>query len=189
MARNLKQEDDKEPRERPRRRASARGPAEDGQENGVFRLRGDLLAAGILATLRRWNAHGYRLGRELVQAGLPMLDSGTLYRTLRELERAGLVSSFWDTSSSGPARRMYSLTKTGDVFLSAWIDTLQRFQSVFQGAAGEAAEEAAEPRAQPAGHEPGRPARKRRAAAQAATRARGSVRRSGSSGEKADRRN
>ena len=108
---------------------------------GILRLRGDLLAAGILASLRRWNAHGYRLGRELVKAGLPMLDSATLYRTLRELERAGLVSSFWDTSSSGPARRMYSLTKTGDVFLSNWMETMQRFQAVFQRAALEANEE------------------------------------------------
>ena len=104
---------------------------------GLFRLRGDLLAVGILASLRRWNAHGYRLGRELVKAGLPLLDSATLYRTLRELERAGLVSSFWDTSSSGPARRMYSLTRTGDIFLSNWVETLQRFQAVFQRAAEE----------------------------------------------------
>lgn len=152
MARNLKSADKSQAEKRPRRRTPARAPADQGQENGVFRLRGDLLAAGILASLRRWNAHGYRLGRELVQAGLPMLDSGTLYRTLRELERAGLVSSFWDTSSSGPARRMYSLTKTGDVFLSAWIDTLQRFQSVFQDAAGEAA----------AATEPGRSVRRGR---------------------------
>lgn len=125
------------------KKSSSRGPTEGSRSlrgtarvvGGAFRLRGDLLAAGILASLRRWNAHGYRLGRELVKAGLPVLDSATLYRTLRELERAGLVSSFWDTSSSGPARRMYSLTKAGDVFLSGWIETLQRFQSVFQRAA------------------------------------------------------
>ena len=105
--------------------------------SGLFRLRGDLLAVGILASLRRWNLHGYRLGRELVKAGLPLLDSATLYRTLRELERAGLVSSFWDTSTSGPARRMYSLTKAGEIFLSSWVETLQRFQAVFQRAADE----------------------------------------------------
>ena len=42
------------------------------------------------------------------------------------------MSSFWDTSESGPARRMYSLTKAGDVFLSSWIDVLGRYQAVLQ---------------------------------------------------------
>ena len=102
-----------------------------------FRLRGDFLAASILSLLKRRYAHGYRLAGELVKAGLPMFDSATLYRTLRDLERAGLVSSFWDTSSSGPARRMYSLTRTGDVFLSLWIDTLRRYQNIFRRAAKE----------------------------------------------------
>ncbi|HEY8171944.1 MAG TPA: helix-turn-helix transcriptional regulator, partial [Dehalococcoidia bacterium] len=51
---------------------------------------------------------------------------------LRQLERTGLVSSFWDTSESGPARRMYSLTKAGDLFLSGWIDVLGKYQAVFQ---------------------------------------------------------
>jgi poly-beta-hydroxybutyrate-responsive repressor len=123
-----------------RRTAStARAPRSrlKGLAEGIFRLRGDLLAAGILANLRGWNAHGYQLARELVKAGLPILDSGTLYRMLRDLERAGLVSSFWDTSSSGPARRMYSITKAGEIFLANWTETLQRFQAVFQRAAGE----------------------------------------------------
>ena len=57
-------------------------------------------------------------------------DSGTVYRSLRQLEKTGLVSSFWDTSESGPARRMYSLTKAGDLFLSSWIDVLGKYQAV-----------------------------------------------------------
>jgi poly-beta-hydroxybutyrate-responsive repressor len=68
----------------------------------------------------------------LAEAGLPAFDSGTVYRTLRQLERTGLVSSFWDTSESGPARRMYSLTKAGELFLSSWIDVLGRYQAVLQ---------------------------------------------------------
>ena len=42
------------------------------------------------------------------------------------------MSSFWDTSESGPARRMYSLTKAGELFLSSWIDVLGRYQAVLQ---------------------------------------------------------
>jgi len=100
-------------------------------ENG-FRLHGDLLTTTLLAFLRNWNAYGYQLAQQLQEAGLPAFDSGTVYRTLRQLEKTGLVSSFWDTSESGPARRMYSLTKAGDLFLSGWIDVLGRYQSVLQ---------------------------------------------------------
>lgn len=101
-------------------------------ENGQFRLHGDLLTTTLLAFLRNWNAYGYQLSQQLSEAGLPAFDSGTVYRTLRQLEKAGMVSSFWDTSDSGPARRMYSLTRAGDIFLTNWIDVLGRYQAVFR---------------------------------------------------------
>ena len=98
------------------------------------RLHGDLLASSLLAFLRNWPAYGYQLVRELSNAGLPAFDSATVYRTLRQLERSGFVSSFWDTSESGPARRMYSLTKTGDAFLNLWLDVLSHYQNILQSA-------------------------------------------------------
>ncbi len=108
--------------------------SEQEQQSGPepFRMHGDLLTTTLLAFLRNWNAYGYQLAQQLASAGLPAFDSGTVYRTLRQLERTGLVSSFWDTSESGPARRMYSLTKAGDLFLSSWIDVLGRYQAVLQ---------------------------------------------------------
>jgi PadR family transcriptional regulator PadR len=111
--------------------------SEERRAEGGFgdpRLKGDLLTTTLLAFLRNWNAYGYQLAQELEKAGLPAFDSTNLYRTLRQLERAGLVSSFWDTSESGPARRMYSLTKAGDIFLSSWIDVLGRYQAVLRNA-------------------------------------------------------
>jgi PadR family transcriptional regulator PadR len=98
------------------------------------RLHGDLLASSLLAFLRNWPAYGYQLVRELNKAGLPAFDSATVYRTLRQLERSGFVSSFWDTSESGPARRMYSLTKTGEGFLNLWLDVLSHYQNILQSA-------------------------------------------------------
>ena len=97
-----------------------------------FRLHGDLLTTTLLAFLKNWNAYGYQLTQRLAEAGLPAFDSGTVYRTLRQMERTGMVSSFWDTSESGPARRMYSLTKAGELFLSGWIDVLGKYQAVLQ---------------------------------------------------------
>lgn len=108
-------------------------------DKGPFRgprLHGELLATSLLAFLRDWNAHGYQLAQRLAEAGLPPFDVGTIYRTLRQLERAGFVSSFWDTSESGPARRTYSLTQAGDAFLSTWMDVLRRYESIFSALAG-----------------------------------------------------
>jgi len=109
----------------------------EGNDDGQLpepRLHGDLLSTTLLAFLRNWNAYGYQLAQQMTNAGLPPFDFGTIYRTLRQLERSGLVSSFWDTSPSGPARRMYSLTKAGETFLSAWVDVLQRYQDILHSA-------------------------------------------------------
>jgi poly-beta-hydroxybutyrate-responsive repressor len=91
-----------------------------------------MLTTSVLAFLRSSSAYGYQLARMLEEAGLPDFDSGSVYRTLRQLERSGFVSSFWDTSESGPARRMYSLTGPGDLFLQGWIDVIERYQAVLK---------------------------------------------------------
>ncbi len=111
-----------------RRAGRARSP---GREP---RLTGDLLSSSLLAFLRQSNAYGYALVRELAAAGLPGFDSTTVYRALRQLEKAGLVSSFWDTSESGPARRRYSLTAAGETFLNLWYDIFGKYQKVLQSA-------------------------------------------------------
>lgn len=113
-----------------RRTRKSRGGAEG--EEMQPRLNGDLLTSSLLAFLRRWNAYGYELVQELGKAGLPGFDSTTVYRTLRHLEKTGLVSSFWDTSESGPARRRYSLTRAGETFLDLWFDMFGKYQKVLQ---------------------------------------------------------
>ncbi len=120
-----------------RRRSGSRhgdSPQPPDESHRRPRLHGDLLASSLLAFLRNWPAYGYQLVRELGDAGLPAFDSATVYRTLRQLERSGFVSSFWDTSESGPARRMYSLTKAGDAFLNLWLDVLSHYQNILQSA-------------------------------------------------------
>ncbi len=118
-------------RSRTRRQDGREAPNGGGRKP---RLHGDLLASSLLAFLRNWPAYGYQLVRELSKSGLPALDSATVYRTLRQLERSGLVSSFWDASESGPARRMYSLTKAGETFLNLWLDVLSHYQNILQSA-------------------------------------------------------
>lgn len=114
--------------------ASANGRGPDKTAPFSPRLHGDLLSSSLLAFLRRWNAYGYQLVQELGKAGVASFDSTTVYRTLRQLERAGLVSSFWDTSASGPARRMYALTKAGEAVLDVWLELFGRYQKVLHSA-------------------------------------------------------
>ena len=103
------------------------------------RLHGDLLTTTLLAFLKASNAYGYELSQRLVEAGLPPFDSSAVYRTLRQLESTGAVSSFWDTSAGGPARRMYSLTQAGELFLSSWMHVFETYQAVLNDAMGGAA--------------------------------------------------
>lgn len=112
----------------------ASDPARSEESDVRPRLHGELLSTSLLAFLKNWSAYGYQLSQRLAEAGMPQFDSGTVYRTLRQLEKSGFVSSAWDTSESGPARRMYSLTRTGDIFLAGWIEVLQNYQTMLQKA-------------------------------------------------------
>jgi DNA-binding PadR family transcriptional regulator len=76
----------------------------------------------VLAMLARGDSYGYAiLGRlEEMRVSNGPLDVGLVYRTLRDLERDGLVSSTWAEESAGPRRRAYELTAAGEVALDDW---------------------------------------------------------------------
>jgi len=65
---------------------------------------------------------------KLAAFGLQMMNPGTFYRTLRQMEKDGMVSSTWDTSVAGPVRRVYSITQAGEVYLKFWADSLNQYQ-------------------------------------------------------------
>lgn len=93
---------------------------------------GEMLTAHLLAMLKGWSAYGYDLAQRLDEAGLGEYNKGTIYRTLRQMEAMGLVSSIWDTSLGGPARRMYSLTTAGSVFLQNWLSVLDAHKTMIE---------------------------------------------------------
>lgn len=83
----------------------------------------------ILVTLRQWNSYGYKLMEQAAALGFGALNPGTLYRTLRHMEKDGLCESRWETSNGGgPARRMYSITDAGDAYLDFWARSLEQYQ-------------------------------------------------------------
>jgi poly-beta-hydroxybutyrate-responsive repressor len=85
----------------------------------------------LLMLLRTWNAYGYELVRQLALFGFGAIDPPTVYRALRELERGGYVTSTWDTTAtSGPARRVYTITDAGVAALGAWADALEGYRQM-----------------------------------------------------------
>jgi len=67
----------------------------------------------LLLLLRETPAHGYDLLERLGAFGFDRSDPGGLYRALRSLEKESMVRSIWESSSAGPDRRIYELTRTG----------------------------------------------------------------------------
>ena len=82
----------------------------------------------ILLMLREWNSYGYELMERMAEFGLEAMNPGTLYRTLRHMEKNGAVKSTWETSKGGPARRMYSITDVGEAYLDFWAKSLEQYQ-------------------------------------------------------------
>jgi len=91
-----------------------------------------LVEPALLQLLAERPRHGYDLLEHipaLVGDGAEV-DLGNLYRMLRALESEGLVSSHWDVDTSGPARRIYTLTPAGERLLKAWASALRSTGSV-----------------------------------------------------------
>jgi DNA-binding PadR family transcriptional regulator len=89
-----------------------------------------LLQPAILTLLARQAISGYRL-RQLL-ARTPILggsqpDAAGLYRTVRQMERRGLLRGAWRISARGPARRILRLTPAGRRCLSSWSRTLTAY--------------------------------------------------------------
>jgi len=82
----------------------------------------------LLLMLREWSSYGYELMEKMATFGLSAMNPGTFYRTLRQMEKDGMVSSNWDTSEGGPARRVYSITEAGEAYLKYWAESLDQYQ-------------------------------------------------------------
>lgn len=81
----------------------------------------------VLYLLWQGERHGYELMNDLPGVGFlnGPADPGAVYRMLRHLEDNGLVESEWDTTGSGPAKRLYTITTLGKESLMLWLETLR----------------------------------------------------------------
>ncbi len=90
-----------------------------------------LIQPAVLAILAEKALHGYRIVQSL--ANMPMFkghepDNTGVYRFLNAMEERGLLTSAWDMSDSGPAKKLFDLTKKGRECLAKWVATLREYR-------------------------------------------------------------
>ena len=83
-----------------------------GTETGSGLPRRFLQAFLLLSLQRDGTSYGYELYETVKSLGLSV-DLAAVYRGLRTMQRRDLVTSQWVSSLSGPDRRLYALTDSG----------------------------------------------------------------------------
>ena len=89
-----------------------------------------LVVVAILKLLAKEPMHGYALLDSLKELFDMDIPKSLVYMTLRRLEAHGFVVSRWETSSSGPARRIYHITEDGVEFLERKLECVRKFMKV-----------------------------------------------------------
>jgi PadR family transcriptional regulator PadR len=83
----------------------------------------------VLVVLQEESSYGYEIMERLAREfGFEQVSPGTIYRTLRQMEKEGLCDSEWETSAEdGLARRMYYITDYGEAYLDAWVEACKEY--------------------------------------------------------------
>lgn len=84
-------------------------------ENTQSQMRKGILEFCILSIIRRGEAYPSDIVEEMKAANLHILE-GTLYPLLTRLKNAAMLTYRWVESSSGPPRKYFSLTPSGEEF-------------------------------------------------------------------------
>ncbi len=79
------------------------------------------IEALILATLENGPKHGYAIVKTLrtQSDGLFKLNEGQLYPLLHSMQEKGLIRGEWETSETGPARKIYIILEAGNAELES----------------------------------------------------------------------
>jgi PadR family transcriptional regulator, regulatory protein PadR len=94
-------------------------------ENTQAQMRKGILEFCILSILGKKEAYPSDILEALKKSKLIVVE-GTLYPLLTRLKNAELLSYRWEESTAGPPRKYYSLTESGQLFLtelnSTWAE-------------------------------------------------------------------
>jgi DNA-binding PadR family transcriptional regulator len=90
-----------------------------------------LLSFWILLLLYERPSYPYEMSAEVakISQGTISVDDNSIYRALNRFESVGIVKSELQQSSTGPQRRYYSLTNTGQALLAQFT---QRNIQIFE---------------------------------------------------------
>ena len=105
-------------------------------KNTITQMRRGILECCIVSLLANNEVYTAELIDRLKGANLIVTD-GTLYPLLNRLQKAELLQYRWAESESGPPRKYYSLTESGEAFLnqldSSWQDITASVESIREG--------------------------------------------------------
>jgi PadR family transcriptional regulator PadR len=94
-------------------------------ENTQSQMKKGILEFCILSIIRRGEAYPSDIVEEMRNANMSILE-GTLYPLLTRLKNAEMLTYRWEESNSGPPRKYFSLTPTGEAFYKeleeTWIE-------------------------------------------------------------------
>ncbi len=80
----------------------------------------------ILKIICEKQTYGYDLIKSIeeLSQGRHKVKSGTMYTTLRRMEKEGLLKSDWKQNKSGPDSREYKITEKGESYLKNWLEMI-----------------------------------------------------------------
>ena len=85
-------------------------------ENTKAQMRKGVLEFCILSVLKNKDAYVAEILITLKEAKLLVVE-GTIYPLLTRLKNSGLLNYRWEESTTGPPRKYYTLTESGQLFL------------------------------------------------------------------------
>ena len=100
-------------------------------ENSKAQMRKGTLEFAILLIIARGNVYAGEILEELHTADLIVVE-GTLYPLLNRLKSEELLEYTWQESPSGPPRKYYSLTPTGQEMIQSLTATWKSLSSSIQ---------------------------------------------------------
>jgi PadR family transcriptional regulator, regulatory protein PadR len=96
-----------------------------------------VLELAVLAVIARGETYGYEILSTLEGAGFDGVGDASVYGTLRRLEQAGHLESRLVASDSGPARKYYSVTRSGAEQLQAGTETWRGISGALERLVGQ----------------------------------------------------
>ena len=76
-----------------------------------------ILDGCVLAVIEKETVYGYELSKKLQKVGLNDVSEGTIYPVLLRLQKNGYIVGEMRQSESGPNRKYYTITESGNTAL------------------------------------------------------------------------